>query len=398
MAAVPDTKPPDRPPPQRNEQGAVPLSAAALLLDGVAHKLNNLLGTIVGSADMLADEIAPNSPLREDIHRIRTAGEQARLFMRRITDFSRSHHESQGPQAFTPLVQAALAESRASLPAGVSLRVALADAPLAVRCSTAEIRLLVSFLLDNAVSAMQGTGTIEVSLAPCSAKGVPAPPALPRLTPARTLCLSFRDDGGLDHTALGHVFDPFHPEPPRAATALTLYATYHLVKNLGGDMLAECAGDHGAVFHVFLPLAAPESRLADDRAGARILLVEDDEGMGKVLRRMLLHLGHDVVLEPDGYAALELFHREAGGFDLLMTDYFMPRITGAEVARHIRARKPGLPVLICTGSSAGLPEEALAIDNSAVVYKPVNHAELAEALRQLLVPGTPAGEGTWLQS
>lgn len=137
-------------------------------------------------------------------------------------------------------------------------------------------------------------------------------------------------------------------------------------------------------------MAAGAARSAAGGLGERILLVDDEPLVRSALRRLLQSLGYQVSEAADGQAALAALRANPGAFDLVLSDQSMPRLDGVGLARAIRAELPGLKVVLCSGYAEALDEESTrAAGVQAVIGKPIERAELAAALRQVL-DGSPS--------
>jgi CheY-like chemotaxis protein len=195
---------------------------------------------------------------------------------------------------------------------------------------------------------------------------------------------------------LGKVFEPFFTtKEVGKGSGLGLSQVFGLAKQSGGGVRIDSTVGVGTSVQVFLPKASatpdldavtsPEA-LAARPQNVHVLLVDDDSAVREVTAGILHDLGYDVIEAGSGGAALEVLDREAD-IDLLLVDFAMPGMNGAEVAREVHARRPGLPILFVTGYA---DTEALAsAGDDGILRKPFVEKDLAAKLRSVL-GATPA--------
>ena len=134
--------------------------------------------------------------------------------------------------------------------------------------------------------------------------------------------------------------------------------------------------------------SAPEPPQAFASGTERVLFVDDEEMQVRAMDNLLQHLGYNVVGLSDPRAALELFRRDPGAFDLAIMDQSMPQMLGIELAREILRIRPGFPIILCTGYSETLKEEeALEAGVAAFMFKPFSVKEIAGMIRRVLPSG-----------
>jgi len=164
----------------------------------------------------------------------------------------------------------------------------------------------------------------------------------------------------------------------------------------GGHVQVESAPGAGTTFRVLIPPAeapaaapaaapaGPRRRVREAMSG-RILVADDEEAIRELLGELLEDWGLDVVLCPDGAEARDAFADDPQGFDLVLTDQTMPRLTGMQLAKLVTRMQPGVPVLLCTGYGEDLkPADLAAAGVRTLVHKPVEPAELRRLLQAAL--------------
>jgi CheY-like chemotaxis protein len=190
------------------------------------------------------------------------------------------------------------------------------------------------------------------------------------------------------------VFEPFFTTRPFGeGTGLGLSIVHGVVKRLGGAIHVESAPGAGTTFEIWLPALA-EGTEADAAGGAdavrgegRLLVIDDEPMLVEVLERSLSRLGYRVRAFTSPLEALRVLEAAPAAWDAVVTDLAMPQLSGEEVARRVRALRPGLPVFVCTGNRRELDDEAAAaLGVAEVLEKPVRASELSAALGRHLVP------------
>ncbi|MEW6501379.1 MAG: ATP-binding protein [Thermodesulfobacteriota bacterium] len=369
------------------------MEAIGTLAGGIAHDFNNILSPILGYTEMALMNLPADHPAAGDLKEVLVAGKRARELVQQILTFSR-----QGEQELKPLkVQFVLKESlkllRASIPSTITIREELDPLCDPVVADPVQIQQVAMNLCTNAYHAMRERGgTLTVGLRMVDlAPGAEAVRGLPAA--GRYVQLTVADTGvGMAPEMLERIFEPYFTTKKKGeGTGLGLAMVHGIAKSLGGAVTVYSEPGRGTEFHVYLPAVAPAPERAAAAAGLlpmgneRILVVDDDATILKVLRQLLGSLGYRVESFGDSTEALAAFRARPQEFDLVITDMTMPGKTGEDVAREVLAFKPGLPVVLCTGFSEHMgPEKAKALGIRQFLMKPVILGELARAVRAAL--------------
>jgi CheY-like chemotaxis protein len=263
---------------------------------------------------------------------------------------------------------------------GITLRTQI-EQGLLVQGNPTELREVLTNLIFNAVDALPYGGRIVV--------GAEAQ--------RQSVVLTVRDSGlGMDAATQARIFEPFFTTKA-TGSGLGLAVVKDIVQRHGGEIRVVSNVGGGTLFTMTLPAIQDLALLAPAPAAApnalppapalprtaRILAVDDDPGLGQMLQAMLGAAGHDVVITTGGAEALALF--EGGNFDLVCTDLGMPGMNGWEVARAVRARAPGTPVILITGWGMSLdPAEIAAQTVDFVLAKPYRVTQVQEIVAQAL--------------
>lgn len=356
------------------------------LTGGVAHDFNNLLTPVMGALDY-ARMALRDADAREIVAVGLQAAERARTLVQRLLAFARRQHLR--PQ---PVDVAALAENMAeialrSLPRGITLALDLPDDLPPARVDPDQLVMALLNLVINARDAIEadgGAGRIRVSAC-----------AVARIDPAAVgadvdaagdgpcVRIDVVDDGaGMDEATLRRATEPFFTTKPTGkGTGLGLPSVHGLVLQSGGALRVASTPGEGTTATLWLPVAvqdgdappvqAPASDYAPQPAApVRVLLVDDDDLVRASAAATLRRAGHRVTEVAGPAAALAHLRARADGFDLLLTDFAMPGMTGAELVAEARLLSPSLPALLATGFADLAHDEAAAVPRLAKPFRP----------------------------
>lgn len=370
------------------------MEAIGTLAGGIAHDFNNILAAIMGYTELSLMGMSEQNPVRHNLQQVFNAAIRARDLVKQILVFSRMKAEDDRKTIeLGPVVKETLQLLRASLPSTIEIRTNIADGDNVAQADPTRIHQLITNLCTNSFHAMEESGGIlEVSLVQVRLDAG----SVARhqdLKSGRYLKLTVSDTGrGIPPEIMARIFDPyFTTKGPGKGSGLGLAVVHGIVQRLHGAIEVFSWPMKGTTFHIYLPsmeVRAPRKNDADPdvpHGTEKILIVDDEEVLAEVERKMLECLGYEVTSRTDGKDALELFSGKPDYFDLVITDYTMPNITGAVLAREMIRIRPGLPVILCTGFTDRMnSEKARDIGIREVLMKPLNQCELARAVRNVL--------------
>ncbi|MGV1100856.1 hybrid sensor histidine kinase/response regulator [Thiovibrio sp. JS02] len=366
------------------------IEALGTLAGGIAHDFNNILTPILGYSELTLENLPPESPLRQDLAQVITAANRAKELIKNILTFSRQREHDLLPLRLQYVVKEALKLLRASIPATIEIRQDIAPDCEPVLADPVQVHQVIMNLCTNAYHAMRDTGgTLTISL-----QQVEQPTGMPT---GSYLRLEVRDTGpGIPASLRERIFEPyFTTKAKEEGTGLGLAIVRNIVKNLHGEVMLETSPGQGASFVIFLPTihdAGPAEQSPAvallPRGTERILLVDDEEVVLKMERKLLERLGYTVHSFSGGQEALAAFRDNPDAFDLVITDITMPKLTGKDLAREILALRPRMPIVMCTGFSQLVnAEEAQALGVRQFIMKPVIMSDFAVAVRKALLDG-----------
>ncbi|GLC27830.1 hybrid sensor histidine kinase/response regulator [Roseisolibacter agri] len=334
------------------------MEAVGRLAGGIAHDFNNLLTVIMSYAELLESAISAADPLRDDVAEIRAAARRASRLTGQLLAFSRKQVLRPRLTDLNAVVAEMVALLRRLIGADIDLRPELEPQLPAVEADTGQIEQVIVNLVVNARDAMPHGGRLHIRTRRVLL-GADAIGDVPGARPGAYVVLSVTDTGtGMDRATQERVFEPFFTTKPTGkGTGLGLATVYGIVQQSGGHIRLRSELGLGTTLEIFLPQAAnaelaaaiPEVAPGASGGSETVLLVEDDEAVRALARRILQRGGYTVIEAANGDQAIRLAAEHRGPLDLLLTDVVLPGIGGRELAARLEAARPGLPVLFTSG-------------------------------------------------
>jgi nitrogen-specific signal transduction histidine kinase len=362
------------------------LEAIGRLAGGVAHDFNNLLMVITGHSQMLLDAMQPADPSRGDLEQVVKAAERATDLTRQLLAFGRRQVVQAKLLNLNTLVQDMDRMLRRVMGDDIQLVTVPHPGLDTVRADSGQIEQVVLNIAVNARDAMPQGGWLTLETA-----NVLVTDELARTQlapgPGRYVMLSITDTGtGMDADVLSRVFEPFFTTKAQG-TGLGLSTSYGIIKQTGGDIWVDSKPGAGTTFRIYLPVTESAVELQEEpaespelRGTETILLVEDEEGVRRVVEHMLRRRGYHVLSSTSSSDAMTVAEQHPGSIHLLITDMIMPDITGRKIADCLVARRPEMRVLYVSGYGDPVGPEA----ENAFLQKPFSIEELALKVREVL--------------
>ena len=373
--------------------------AIAQLAGGIAHDFNNLLTGIIGHCSLLLEDASLSEDARIDLGQIQRSADRAAELTRQLLAFSRRQILAPRLLDLNRVVSGTLSGIRGVVGSRVEVTQTLAPELPPVLADPGQIEQVLLQLASSARRAMPDGGQLEIRTA---AVRVDASHAARNagLAPGDYVALTVRDTGrGMEPAELEHVFDPFFGgKPAEGGLGLGLAPVYGIVKQSGGYIAAESAPSQGTAFTVYLPrqesAGVPRSRVSQEVeavAGSEtVLLVEDEEQVRELARRVLERAGYTVLPAVDAEVAVAIADRHPGHIHLLVTDIVLPRVSGRELAARLAIHRPAIKVLYVSGTSDNAVARHRMLDpGTEFLEKPFSLERLLQKVRQAL--GAPEG-------
>lgn len=383
---------------ERRLRQAQKMEAIGNLAGGIAHDFNNFLAVIAATSELLElDAAEANLPPRwtSGIRDIRDAANRARELVAQILLFSRNERAKREPIDLRAVIREAVTQLNSTMPAQVVIHTDFKTQELAL-ANTNQMHQILLNLCTNAKHAIgQKPGEIVLTLSSLTFNAADAA-RRPPLVAGEYVRLDVSDNGcGMDEETVQRVFEPFFSTKPIGqGTGLGLSVVHGIMSSHEGAIFVESSPGNGTTFSLYLPLARLASAPAAKNLavpnlplgqGQRILVVDDEPAVAKVACSLIGRLGYQVEAMNDPQAARERLLQGPPEFDLVVTDYFMPGLTGADLARAIWARHPKLPMIMIVGFGGQMDAgRARAEGFKAFVSKPFTLQTLAESLSHAL--------------
>ncbi|MBV8508756.1 MAG: response regulator [Xanthobacteraceae bacterium] len=362
------------------------LEAVGQLTSGVAHDFNNLLTVVLGNIGFLEKGLTAagiNGPLHQRLGYMRTAAERGAKLTDQLLSFSRRQRLEPKALDLNEAVTGMRDLLQSTIGGSIRIVTRLAPSLCPALVDPTQLELAVLNLAINARDAMQIGGMLTVATANVTL----GPPLSPEEPPAGDyLEVSVTDTGtGMSDEVRAKVFEPFFTTKEIGkGSGLGLSQVLGFAKQSGGGVRIDSWPGRGTSVRIYLPRAAvkaatnranPQPDLTAELLPANILVVDDDDAVRDITAAMLRERGYTVSEAGSGGAALDLLERMPN-IDLVLIDFAMPGMSGAELARRIQARRPAIPILFVTGFA---DRAALAgVGEAHIIGKPFIGSELAE--------------------
>jgi two-component system cell cycle sensor histidine kinase/response regulator CckA len=344
------------------------LESLGRLTAGVAHDFRNMLMLINGYGDLLLANRELPDGVREDIARIRQAGEQALAMTVQLLALSKEQPVRPINLDLNKVIEDARGLVQRLLGPGIELEINPAGEEVYVQADPGQIHQVLLNLVVNAREAMPGGGVLTIAT-----------------DAADSSVLSVSDTGvGMDEQTRSRLFEPFFTTKSSGA-GLGLSTVHDIVTRSGGWITVLSEPGEGTKVNVHLPRS--EKTPADEKAEpstarAAILVVDDDPTIRLLLQDILTGAGYQVIAAPDGKQAIELIKRQ--WVDLVITDLFMPEREGLETIRDLLVSRPSLPIIAISGQGHEFLSVARLLGARATVAKPFLSEELLKTVAGVL--------------
>lgn len=370
------------------------MEAVGRLAGGIAHDFNNLLTIINGCSEMLLDELAPGSTFRVELEQILSAGTRAATLTKQILIFSRKQGIELVPLNLNQSIQEAEELLRRTIGEDIEFVTSLAKDLGRVMSDPGLLHQVIMNLVVNARDAMTNGGRLTIGTSNTELDETYVA-SHPDVAPGSYIMLAVSDTGiGMSKELLLKVFDPFFTtKAPGKGTGLGLATVYGIVKESHGHVRVYSEPGQGSTFKIYLPRIRNEVEELGESpvtvplqgGDETILLVEDEDDLRKLTRRILETAGYTVLEASNAGEALLLVEQARARFDLLVTDVVMPKMSGPALARRIASRGQGLTVLFISGfiEHPSLENGEL-LPGSILLPKPFTKAALLRKVREAL--------------
>jgi PAS domain S-box-containing protein len=363
------------------------------LAGGIAHDFNNLLFPIMGISEMLLDDLPEGSDEHQSVAEILKAAKRGSELVKQILPFSRKSDSKKVAVQFQSIIEETLKLSRSIIPTSVNISSDI-KAECLIEANPSQLHQVLMNLITNAYHALENaSGTIDVQIH--EVVMAQSDIVMDSIKPGAYAKLTISDTGtGINPDILEKIFEPYFTTKEKGkGTGLGLAMVYGIIKNHHGDIRVSSEPGKGSVFSIYLPLMKKVSENQHDpkinhmfsTGNETILLVDDEQSILQMEKKILERMGYRVMAMTDSMEALEVFKANPQNFDLIISDMTMPNVTGDQLAKELIAIRPDIPVIISTGFSERLNEEqAEQMGIKAFLMKPVSRSEMARTIREIL--------------
>lgn len=370
------------------------MESIGTLAGGIAHDFNNILSIIIGNTELALDDTPDFSPAHNNIQEIKTASLRAKNVVRQLLSFTRKTEQEQKPLDIVPLIKESLKLIKSSIPSSIEIRETIPDINCSILADATQIHQVIINLCTNAAQAMsENGGILEIAVNHVD-HNIKAKESFDQLPPGRYIEVLVKDTGqGIDSNIREKIFDPyFTTKDVGKGTGMGLAVVHGIVENHNGHISVDSEAGKGSSFRVFFPMVSeqpgPKSKELMEKhphGTETILFVDDEESIIGLAKQVLKPLGYNVKTKTRPKEALEMFEADPDKFDLVISDMTMPQMDGVTLTKKLKALRPDVPIIICTGHSSVINEEnAKKAGVSAYIMKPMSMSKLATLIREAL--------------
>ncbi len=382
---------------ERQLRQAQKMEALATLSGGIAHDFNNILAIVLTNVEMCLEDLGEEGTSRNSLELVHKAGLRGKHLVKQFLSFSRKSEQPKTAVQLNEIIRECTSMLRPMLPATIEIRMTLEAQQSWINADPTQIHQVIMNLCTNADDAMRRCGGIlDISLQECVITDIDNG-RFPGLRVGNYLKLVIADSGhGMSRDTLERIFDPFFSTKGQGkGTGLGLAIAHGIIKNHGGHISVNSIEGVGTTFLIYLPRINNQNTGCDvkkmERQGewqGAILFVDDEKDYCTGMKLLLERSGHTVTIANTPLAAMEMVNDEKRNIDLLITDQTMPQMTGVTLIKEVHKKRPGLPVILCSGAAgvdAAMDElDPFVAARGKVLLKPVEKEELQRAIQAVM--------------
>ncbi len=375
-------------------QQAQKMESVALLAGGVAHDFNNMLGVILGHAEMAMEKVDPALPILDDLKKIHMAAQRSADITRQLLTFARKQNVDPRVLDINETIEGMLKMLRRLIGENINLLWMPLSGLWPIKADPSQIDQILANLCVNARDAIAGVGKIIVETANCTFDESSCA-AHADLMPGDYVRIAVSDNGcGMDKQTIAHIFEPFFTtKDVGVGTGLGLATVYGAVKQNNGFINVDSEPGQGTVFAIYLPrYVGTDGQVQADntmepavRGDETILLVEDEPTILGMTTMMLRRLGYTVLTASTPREAIRLASEHGGEIHLLATDLIMPEMNGRDLSERLLASHPTVKCLFISGYTADIiANQGVLHEGVSFIQKPFSQRNLATKVREAL--------------
>ncbi|CCH50381.1 PAS/PAC sensor hybrid histidine kinase [Pseudodesulfovibrio piezophilus C1TLV30] len=367
------------------------MEAIGTLAGGIAHDFNNILTSIINSTELAVGDVDSDSVTSKDLQRVLKAARRGGRVVKQILAFSRPSTEGFRSTDVGSVVSEVLGLLEASMPSNIRVRSSIAPMLDFVRADPTQLHQVAMNLCTNSFHALRGKGgIIEVRVDQAVLAKEDA--RILGLAPGEYVRMSIEDNGpGIPPEIIDKIFDPFFSTKDKTeGTGLGLSVVHGIIRSHGGGLQVTGRTGGGTVFEIYLPkvdksdVELPSSGTFTIPGWAHVLFVEDDYDQLHTTPRLLRTMGYEVTAIRDPEEAIVRVKGMPHIFDLLITDYDMPGMSGTQLAIEVAHHVPNMPIILVSGREDAATAAAHLPNIRQVVIKPYDKDDLSEAISAVM--------------
>lgn len=382
----------------RQLQHSQKMESIGQLTGGIAHDFNNILASILGYTE-LAIENTPdtnNQKYRDYLRQVHVAGKRARELVAQLLSFSRGSKSTPVSLGVNPVIRESLSILQSTLPSSIKLDVDIdATENINVMLDQTQLGQIILNLCINARDAMEGNGRLSISTAVDTTSKTECSSCHNNIH-GHHLKIMVSDTGqGIEPVLASRLFEPFFTTKPAGkGSGMGLSMVHGITHEYNGHITLDSEPGKGTTFTLYFPVSeeveleipsAMDTNIVELRASpAHILVVDDEESVAYFIEDFLESRGFTSTTEVDSLRALEAFRGDPEAFDAVITDQTMPGMTGIELLKEIKAIRPDIPVIICSGYTDAVDHDsAISAGASDFLAKPLDSGRLVSRIAEL---------------
>lgn len=377
---------------QEKLQHSQKMDAIGQLAGGVAHDFNNMLGGIMGSADLMAIKYPDDEQIQRACRMIVNASERASDLTQSLLAFACKQQIASSCVDVNTVLEEAVALLQRTLDPRIEIEIDMSSEVMMVSGAPSQLQSAFLNLCINASHSMPEGGVLSIKSKITMLDSHYCSTSSFNIKPGAFAEIEIRDTGcGIAPELLTRIFEPFFTTKRQGeGTGLGLAAVYGTIQQHNGAINVYSEIGRGTCFHVLLPLSDFTENSAYQTeeiitGSGRILVVDDEEVMRDAAVSILEEIGYEVIAVENGAEALEVFKRELGSIDLVLLDMVMPVMNGRDCFKELKSISPDVRVVLASGFSRDEDVEAMeSMGLSGFIYKPYRSVALSRLVSEVL--------------
>ena|GEM_PF-839342 len=375
------------------------MDAIGTLTGGIAHDFNNILWMILGNTELLMTKVEGDALSQEITTDIQESALRAKALVKQLLDFSRKSESEKIVFEASSMIKETLNMLRSSIPTTIKLNLSGLEESVMIYGDTNKFNQIIVNLCTNAYHAIGNTGSIGISIEQKHITSEDIKDSIFK-KPGHFLMIEVSDTGvGMSSETMEHIFEPFFTtKGVGKGTGLGLSTVHGIIEEMEGFISVYSELGLGSSFKVFLPMAEqdqnwhtkpdieiPATPKALPLTQYRVMVVDDEEMIRKMLKRSLEMLGLSVKTYSNGREGLDAYFSNPSDFDLIITDQTMPEMVGITLARRIRKQNLKMPIILASGNASIITtEEINEVSPLKLLNKPIQISELKSIIAETL--------------